>query len=693
MACVTESLDVDEGNPELDSAGQAARDALRTIWATHRAAVLDQISVMERAVSALMRGNLGEELRAEAEREAHKLAGSLGTFGFVAASDRARAMEKLLAAGEEEVRSGRVDVMSELVLGMRDEVQSEPVTRVPSEPMSITAGGSASRIIIVEDDRVLADHLVVEADRRGIDVAVAATPEDCRRMIGELEPDAVLLDLIFAGDTAAAYELLSELSARSPPIPVLAFTSRDTFTDRIEVVRRGGSGFVHKSLPPRQAMDQIALLIERVKATSTTVLAVDDDPAVLDAIRAMLAPEGASVVMLSEPDRFWDELERTRPDIVMLDVDMPTVNGIELCRVLRNDARWSSVPVLFLTSKRDASTVDAIFAAGADDYLVKPVIAQELIVRIRNRRDRIELHRALAERDGLTGVLNRRASSQALDRLLRLSRRFDQPIALVALDLDRFKSVNDRFGHGTGDTVLRRLGDRLLREFRGEDVVGRWGGEEFVVGLYGMTREDALQRVLDVLEAFGSEEFRASTGNTFHVTFSAGVAAHPVDGTDLMSLYHAADEALYRAKAAGRNRVLPAGAARTEDAGAPDVVIVEDDEVLGELLVHTLETHGHQARWIKDGLVAIATLCGDEPELRPRVLLLDVDLSAVNGITILQRLVSEGALGRTKVIMLTARSSDEKSLRSLDLGAFDDVAKPFSLPVLMHKIERALATA
>lgn len=671
----------------------AARDALKAIWARHHEAVLDQISVLERAVSALIGGNLGEDQRAEAEREAHKLSGSLGTFGFAGASERARELEKLLATPPGAHRADHVAVMAQLALGLREQVQAEPVVRPPSADPPVSRNDSSPLLVIVEDDHALADSLASEADRRGISVLIAASPAECRSLADRHEVHAVLLDLIFDGETSDAYELLSELSARTPPVPVLAFTARDTFTDRIEVVRRGGRGFVHKSMPPQQAIDQVAQLIERVGASDTTLLAVDDDPAVLSAIGALLEPEGIRVRTLSDPRRFWDELEKARPDIVMLDVDMPDVSGIELCRVLRNDVRWSAVPVLFLTSRRDEETVQAMFAAGADDYLLKPVIPQELVVRIRNRRDRFELYRALAERDTLTGVSNRRASTQALDRLLRLARRFDQPLALAALDLDHFKSVNDRFGHGTGDAVLRRLGERLLHEFRGEDVVGRWGGEEFIVGLYGMTRDDAVQRILDVLRAVTGDEFHAPGGETFHVTFSAGVAEHRLDGDDVMALYRSADRALYEAKAAGRNRVMPAGAPTVKPAAAPDVVIVEDDDVLGELLVHTMATHGHVTRWIDDGAAAVAALCGTDPELRPRVILLDVDLPAVSGSVILRRLRDDGALAHTNIIMLTARSSEEELLATLDLGAFDHVAKPFSLPVLMHKIDRAMAAA
>jgi diguanylate cyclase (GGDEF)-like protein len=244
---------------------------------------------------------------------------------------------------------------------------------------------------------------------------------------------------------------------------------------------------------------------------------------------------------------------------VLLDVDMPSVTGLELCRVLRNDPRWATVPVLVLTARRDTASIEQIFAAGADDYLAKPVVGTELLTRVRNRVERLTLHRALAETDSLTGVPNRHTSTQALDRLLRLATRYEQPLAFATIDLDRFKQVNDLYGHAAGDAVLRQFGKLLRNAFRGEDVVGRWGGEEFVVGMYGMSGDDAQKRLVELLDAFSRERFGGGdAGERFGVAFSAGVARYPKDGGHLVALYHAADAMLYRAKAEGRARVVVA---------------------------------------------------------------------------------------------------------------------------------------
>ncbi len=125
--------------------------------------------------------------------------------------------------------------------------------------------------------------------------------------------------------------------------------------------------------------------------------------------------------------------------------------------------------------------------------------------------------------------------------------------------MDHFKRVNDHYGHAAGDEVLRRLGELLLRSFRGEDIVARWGGEEFIVGMYGMSRDDGVQRLAAVLKTWRQEEFSGPGDVQFRITFSAGVAEYPTDGADLQALYRAADQTLYQAKKAGRDRVLSVG--------------------------------------------------------------------------------------------------------------------------------------
>lgn len=137
---------------------------------------------------------------------------------------------------------------------------------------------------------------------------------------------------------------------------------------------------------------------------------MDDDPQMLDILRTLLEPWGFMLTLLDNPQHFWTTLEQASPDLLILDVEMPQLSGIDLCQVVRNDPRWSDLPVLFLSAHRDMETVTRVFTAGADDYVSKPVLEPELIARVLNRLERTYILHKLAETDILTGVANRRKS-------------------------------------------------------------------------------------------------------------------------------------------------------------------------------------------------------------------------------------------------------------------------------------------
>ncbi len=207
-----------------------------------------------------------------------------------------------------------------------------------------------------------------------------------------------------------------------------------------------------------------------------------------------------------------------------------------------------------------------------------------------------------------------------------------------------------------------------------------------------MTREAAAQQLTKTLRTLRAHEFRAGDGSLFRITFSAGIAEYPVDGADIQTLYRAADEAQFQAKEEGRDRVLPVGWQSTQPrtVQSVDVVVVDDDEALAGLLLHALETRGYRTHWLKDGQTAVEVLAGQHPTLKAKAVLLDVDLPGLDGFSVLRRLAQDGILQDTQIIMLTVRTTEAEELRALELGAFDYVAKPFSPPVLMQRIRRAL---
>ncbi|WP_448527923.1 diguanylate cyclase [Parathermosynechococcus lividus] len=413
-------------------------------------------------------------------------------------------------------------------------------------------------VLHIDNDAALVHSLERHAADAGFRyVAIDSWPL-VKAYVEDFAPNVVILNPEVVPDEATSREFLQELRQHRPPIPVLVFTAHDTWRDRLAAIRLGSRITLNKPVDMERLLQTLEQLLQPQEVTSASILTVDDDPVTLAILKRLLEPWGMSVTSLQDPDQFWDVLEATHPELVILDVQMPGINGIELCQVVRNDPRWSRLPILFLTATTDPALVNQLFAAGADDFVNKPIVGPELMTRIINRLERTRLLKRLAEVDPLTGVCNRRKATEDIERFLQLADRQQQPLCLAVLDLDYFKRINDTYGHDLGDQVLVTTARILRQSLRMEDVVARWGGEEFLVALYGISLEVAEQRLGMCLQRLHSHTFPVSDQEGFQVSFSAGVSQYPNHGATLLELVKAADEALYQAKAAGRCQIATA---------------------------------------------------------------------------------------------------------------------------------------
>ena len=498
---------------------------------------------------------------------------------------------------------------------------------------------------------------------------------------------AILVDL----ELPAGYgtRLIAAVSSGRPGVTPLALSANDTLDERIDVARAGGMGFLMRSTQANLLLDMIDDRVVRRSAADSTIVAIDDDPLQLALLGALLKETGFDLVTTTDAVELWEILDESPPAAVLLDLEMPDVDGLVLCRTIRAEPKWHQLPILVLATRTGASTVEAIFAAGADDYLVKPLDATELQARLTSHVERHRLLSTMVGADPLTGVSNRRLSEERLQQLLRLAGRRAEAMSLAIVQVDQFARISRRVGRGTGDTILRGIVGRLSEHLRDDDVIGRWSGVTFVLGLYGAESGQAVKRLQQLVDRLAEEPFAGLSGQDTVVTFSAGVAEFPVDGTDLTELFGVAERVLQRAK--GMPATVRDARSSTEDVTGlvrADVVIVDDDEVLAELLVHSFETGGHVVRRLSDGIEA-AELLGNGL-LRARVVLLDVGLPGMDGFSLLRLLRDSGVLETTSVVMLTARSATSETLTALELGAVDYVGKPFSVPVLMERIDQLL---
>jgi diguanylate cyclase (GGDEF)-like protein len=200
---------------------------------------------------------------------------------------------------------------------------------------------------------------------------------------------------------------------------------------------------------------------------------------------------------------------------------------------------------------------------GADDFVSKPIAGSELVSRIINRLERIELLRNAAEIDRLTKLSNRHKSTQDLEKYLQLAARQNLPLCLAVLDLDNLKAINERHGYSTGDMVMRQWGQLLRQTFRQNTVIARWEGDEFVVALFDTIEAEGIQRLTQLLATLQRRQFVTPDRTQFRIAFSAGIAQYPDDGNDLPTLYQAAAAALHQSKVAGYACISAAGDAQT----------------------------------------------------------------------------------------------------------------------------------
>jgi two-component system, cell cycle response regulator len=304
------------------------------------------------------------------------------------------------------------------------------------------------------------------------------------------------------------------------------------------------------------------------------ILIVDDSEDNVELLRARLEAWGFRTASATDGAKAIEAVLQTPPDLILLDVMMPNVDGMEVARRIKGNSALPFIPIIMQTALDSIENKIEGLDAGADDYITKPINFAELRARVRSllrikalqekleRRERelAEMNERLlriSQTDGLTGLLNRRHLEERLREMFEHSTRLNEPLGCVMLDIDHFKSVNDTHGHQAGDAILRQFADILTDVARDIDRVGRYGGEEFMILLPASSLEDAVSFAERVRRAVEERTFTFEGGEVKR-TLSAGVSAWPHPQVrDCDTLIRAADDALYVAKERGRNRVTP----------------------------------------------------------------------------------------------------------------------------------------
>jgi DNA-binding response OmpR family regulator/HPt (histidine-containing phosphotransfer) domain-containing protein len=382
--------------PSVDTADSPP--FLNAIWNRYYPQTLDRVASLDRLLVAHQDRSLTPEIRQQAWQSAHTLAGTLGTFGIPLGSQTAKQIELLLEQNTE--------LSEDLIAQIQNDVavlHREIASKVAAVAPDIAPVPDLPRLLAIGCESVLVSALNFAAQHRFEVVRAAALAPDLFAQM----PQLVILDLDCFAQIDDGLAVLSELDRDYPSIPVVVLSQpdagvidRSTVTEarglhhRIEAARRGARLFLAKPLPAGRILLAVDRVLQQAHACQARVTIVDDDRLLLEGVSALLSVRGMTVTTLSEPSRFWETLEASAPDLLILDLDMPTHDGIELCRAVRTDPQWADLPILFLTAHTAQLASDRVFAAGADDFVSKPVVEATLVTRIVNRLERIGSQRS-----------------------------------------------------------------------------------------------------------------------------------------------------------------------------------------------------------------------------------------------------------------------------------------------------------
>lgn len=315
---------------------------------------------------------------------------------------------------------------------------------------------------------------------------------------------------------------------------------------------RENAGAVHKILSKELTaikQDQQQNYINTAESDAT-LLVVDDDRSMRVTMRAVLERDGYDIEECSNGSQALKRCEDEMPDLVLMDAMMPGIDGFTACKELRSLPGGKHVPVLVVTALDDESSIDRAFAAGANDFIPKPVNFAVLRQRISRLLDasQAEKHvRHLAYHDILTGLPNRRTFVENLQRLTEREQAEDELIAVMFLDLDRFKMVNDTLGHDAGDLLLKEVTYRIQDCVRSSDMVSRLGGDEFTIILDRMKSIEVVARIAQKICEGLAQPFQIE-GQQIYITTSIGISLFPNDTTNVNALIKYADTAMFQAK-------------------------------------------------------------------------------------------------------------------------------------------------
>ena len=524
-----------------------------------------RLETIKEAYSAVCRDASAESALEDLHRSIHTLRGSSATFGLSRLSDVAAGAESLV---KEAIQAGNLPsgdwysrMESRLVLlkqelsriNVSPEVDSQNIELVTAA--EVFKGREQKTVYLCEDDPFQRLTLTTQIECFGFHVVPFGELEQLRNAVQDSPPDAIVIDQNFPERPLGGAELMADIqSGREVAIPTVFITIHGDLPSRLSAVRAGASAFFLKPLNVADLCATLCSLTAVDVPEPYRIMILDDDPYLLEFYSSILQEAGMITKTLSDPLQILGPLFDFQPDLILTDMNMPGCNGMELAKVIRQINASFSIPIVYLSAETDTDKQFHAIRMGGDEFLTKPILPEHLISAVAVRAERMKIIRSLMIRDGMTGLFNHTSSKEHLDMAIAHAKRNDKNLCFAMIDVDKFKQINDNYGHPIGDQVLITLARLLQHRLRKTDIVGRFGGEEFAVILPDCDIALAVSLMDKLRESFAAIRFPVGDG-FFSSTFSCGIASASCHG-EVSQLCNAADKALYEAKEAGRNRVV-----------------------------------------------------------------------------------------------------------------------------------------
>ncbi|MBW4054492.1 MAG: diguanylate cyclase [Proteobacteria bacterium] len=527
-----------------------------------------QLETIRAAYSAFVLGEQGNAPLEDLHRRIHTMKGASASFrlgilssfslaGENLAKEALRAAEPLGTSWHQKMQE--VFDRIEQAISSIDSLQG---MELQIQELAIAAEETTERerklVYLCEDDSYQRLTLATQIGCFGFEVLSFGELEHLINAVQSAPPDVIVMDMIFPDRPLGGAEVMQTIQAgRENQIPTVFISSQGSLSNRLSAVRAGSSAYFVKPLNVTELCSTLSLLTSAVKPEPYRVMIVDDEPQLAEYHALILQEAGMRTLTINDPLQVMSPLFEFKPDLILMDMYMPGCDGMELAKAIRQIGAYFSIPIVYLSSETDLEKQFQALQTGGDAFLTKPIKPERLVSSVAARAERMKIIRSYMVRDSMTGLFNHTATKEHLDTTIALAQRKQEEVCFAMIDVDKFKLVNDTYGHPIGDRVLIALSRLIRQRVRKADTVGRFGGEEFAVVLPACSLTEAVALLNELRESFAAVSFQAKD-ETFSCTFSCGIAALSLYG-DATALTTGADEALYAAKAGGRNLVVAAG--------------------------------------------------------------------------------------------------------------------------------------